>query len=596
MSAATAPDAAEEATAPDVEESPALPSDAAAWRALLAAVSPRDLLKAITRDANANARIFAGFRPGPETLRRAIVTQRIIEAVDKDPKFAREVAALPPVASPVESVRPGAVLPPPVPAPPEPHPDDHKLRDKLKEQRGALREKDARISALEDDLSRAVRERDAGQRDVETERGARRAAEAEAERQRRRKDRDAVRETEAAAERSRLRERTVRRETIVTAPAAPSGGHLIEEGLQRLLTRGRYALVAEVCREAVAAERAAGVTNGERGRLHALFAAALYGEGNPEGGETEDRRAVECLLDAGDLTGATGALGRILVHAPNLRSQTLTPVFKRLYGLAEKMGQVGAVRDILTHVRIASPEANRRLHAALQGGAAPDGAPTGLLKSFSATTATVGPDESIALPTAQPDSSAVTARRIVTAVDASDGVFIARVRSGIRALQARGDAERALAASLLEAVARLRPLAVQPLMQPANHPVIVDASNVARSNPDPLSLSQVPRVAHLLKIRDYLLRRGFFPVVLIADANLRFHVDDREAYQDLITRAIVRETPPGTSADEELISEARHRAAPLVTNDRLSEWGSAAAGIERLGFALLPDGAALTTF
>ena len=266
------------------------------------------------------------------------------------------------------------------------------------------------------------------------------------------------------------------------------------------------------------------------------------------------------------------------------------------------MGQTDAVHDVLTHVRISSTEANRRLNAALSGGevAATVGPSvgrqrTGLLRQLTTPRAKfVGHDEVIALPTATAQAATVTARSIVAAVDNGDAFYVASVRDGIRALQAREEEDRTLAGALLEAVARIDALAALPFAQSANQPIVVDASNVARHNPDPLALTGVSRVAYLLQMRDYLLRRGFFPVLMIADANLRFHVNDRPAYEALVARGIVRETPPGTSADEALIAEAQGYAAPLVTNDRLTDWNGRADHIERLNFALLPGGASLT--
>jgi hypothetical protein len=122
---------------------------------------------------------------------------------------------------------------------------------------------------------------------------------------------------------------------------------------------------------------------------------------------------------------------------------------------------------------------------------------------------------------------------------------------------------------------------------------VVDASNVARHNPDPLALSAPHRVGHLLLMRDFLLRQGFFPIVLIADATLRFHMDDRVTYQTLVDRHIIREAPPGTSADEMLLKEARHRNAPLISNDRFSEWGDIVQQVERHGFLVVNGRVAL---
>jgi hypothetical protein len=480
--------------------------------------------------------------------------------------------------------------------------EDPRLRDKLKEQRNALRDKDARIAALEAALAQTQRERDAARSEADAARAAQRNADAEAERQRRLREREERRESQQAAKvEMAVVAKAVAAPAVIVAPTmAPARGRLIEAGMQRLLTRGRYAVVAEICREALALEGESEVTASDRGHIRALHAQALYGIGEAGSGEEQDRAAAGHLLDAGELVRAAEALGRVATYAPNLRPAGLTPTFKRLFALAEKMGQLDAINDVMTHVRIGSAEANRRLKDALSGGETAGRRGSAIRRAGGSESASlIGPDEPVALPTRRAEVATVTARGIVEAVDSGDAAYLTRAAAGLRALQARGEtADRIAARALLFAVAALDPVAVQPLTQTNRQVVVVDASNVARHNPDPMALRSEngngAHVVHLHRMREFLIGRGFFPVVMIADANLRFHIDDRAAYQALLERGVVRETPPGTSADEELIAEARHRDAPLVTNDRLTEWGQKAAGIERLNFVLLANGVSLT--
>jgi hypothetical protein len=181
----------------------------------------------------------------------------------------------------------------------------------------------------------------------------------------------------------------------------------------------------------------------------------------------------------------------------------------------------------------------------------------------------VGPDELISLPAA--GLAEITPRRLTAAVDAGDEAVVAAARQAIERLQAR---DAALAGALLSAVAALDPAARFPL---------ADAAAAA------------PRARRLIEMRDFLLERGFFPVLLVADANLRFHVDDRGAYRELVERGVVRETLPGTVADKAMIDEARERHAPLVTNDRLADWDEAAE-IERIPFGIFAGRISLTSF
>ena len=599
---------------------PALPIDITGWRALILTLPAKELLRLITKDKGATARLFAGFRAGPDTIRRAIVVQRMAEAAVKEAKFAAALASLIPAdsvetasledVSAIEALEDAAPkLPTPIKeislsAPAEtPAPDDSRedprLREKLKEQRAALRDKDARITTLEASLVATQRERDAARQEGDTARAAAKAANEETERIRHKRERDERRDAAQAAQAvARAAEAAanpkVSAAAASAAPVALATSRMVEEALQRLLTRGRYTVAAEVCREALAAEGSAGATSAERGRIHALYAASLYGGGSPAEGDEQDRLAAGHLLDAGELVRAAQSLGRILAQSPTAKPIGLTPTFKRLSALAEKMGQTDAVGDVLTHVRISSPEASRRLTAALSGAEVVGRQRSSLLRPHIAKIVTVGPDESIALPTANPRTATVTARAIVAAVDHGDAAYVADVRTALRAMQAREGHDRSVANALLETIAGLDTTAALPLAQTANQPIVVDASNVARHNPDPLALTSVPQVTQLIRMRDYLLGRGFFPVLLIADANLRFHVNDRSGYEALVARGVVHETPPGTSADEALIAEAHAYFAPLVTNDRMADWNGRANGIERLNFALLATGASLT--
>ena len=605
---------------PGSADLPELPTDADGWRALIATLPPRELHRLISKDKIAVARLFAGFRPGTDTLRRAVVVQRIVDTVLKDAKFAAAVAALvppPASASPMDTDDPEIAVearqsesPMPPDSPPlsarhkyaaaldkpgEIAPEDPRLREKLKEQRTALRQKDSRINALEAALESALRERETARAAAASGQAAQRLAEAEVEKQRRRLGRDTLRESAAARKEA---EKPVARRAPMTLVAPVAGeARLVEEGLYRLLHRAQYATVAETCRAALlSAEHGFETGARERGRIHALLAQALHGEGNHADGEAQDRSAALCLLDAGEVAGAAEALGRILTHAVVFRPASLTPLFRRLSALAEKLDRLDKVRDILAHVRISSAEANRRLLAALSGGD-PAGKPNAILRALTVASAKpISADEAIALPLSDGIGTTVTARGIVAAIHAGDVPIITRVRAGLRTLLAGTAHERATADALLEAVSTLFPLAVLPLTRRANHPIVADASNVARHNPDPLSLSRVPRVGNLLELRDFLLRSGFFPVVLIADANLRYHVDERDPYLTLLKAGIVRETHSGTSADEVLLAEARHLSAPVVTNDRLAEWGDAATGIDRLGFAFDAKGVSLTRY
>jgi hypothetical protein len=587
---AAAPDGS--TSPPDPESvAPPLPTDAAGWRAFLLSVPTHELLRVVQEDKARAARLLTGFRPSPDILRRPVVVDRLIQEALKQPKFGEALGEL--ARRPVASRAPKVTLPhsDPPPTPAKGEEASSALRATLARQRSALRDKDARIHELETAVSALTRERDLARAEVETAVAARRTAEADAERQRRQRERETRRQAAGGLSKSpQVTETRFRRSAIISPPyPAPDAAHPFDEAVTRLLTRGKYNVVAELCREALMTEAAAGSAV-RRGQVHAFYAAAFYGEGNAVAGEEQDRKAAMELLDGGRLIAAAESMARLLTQASALKTADVA-LLRRLLLLAEKEAQGEGVRDVFIRMRIGAPQAYRRMQAALMAGGGRK-APR-LLNTAKESVLVIGPDERIALPTASPMAAIVTPRRIAQAVDAGEEEFIARVREGVEALRERDARGASLADALLEAVAAVDSIAVTPLIRPTT-PIIVDASNVARHTPDPLALEPPPRVANLRQMRDELLRRGFFPVLMIADASLHFFVDDRAAYQLLVDRNIVRETLPGTSADEVLIREATARHAPLVTNDRLSDWGEAVHHIERYGFLFLSNRVALT--
>ena len=597
----------------DGEETPsALPQDAAAWRSLVAALPTRDLFRIIQKDRILSTHLFAGFRPSVEMLRHPVVVSRLVEGAQRSQPLAEALVAL---NSAVEAVSAMPLTETTVSqptqkvqtTPPESFTiltdkstemaGDGGLKDTLKKQKAALKEKEARLVELTTRVTLLQKERDAARAETDTARAAARAAKEEAERERRLREREARRGKEAESKEqgkeNAAKAKTVEPGTLTAArlPVAAPPPLPIMDAVQRLVNRGRYAVVVEVCREALGTDAAISHA-GNRGRVHSLLAAALYGAGDIAGGEEQDRLAANALLDGGEIAAAAESLARYFTQlayfapgSPVRQSDAAT--LRRLLLLAERDGLALAVQEVFNRMRIGSAEAGRRLRATLAVGGKKGGAlAAAAFGNTSEGNVVLGPDEPVALPTTSAQAATVTARYLTQAVDAGDAALVLQAREGIIALRNRGGKEGQLADSLLEAVTAVEAVAVAPFLAKSLSPVLVDASNVARHNPDPLALTPPPRVGHLLMMRDFLLRQGFFPVLMLADATLRFHVDNRPGYQNLVERGIIRETAPGTSADETLLTEARARRAPLISNDRFSEWGDRALHIERHGFLI----------
>ncbi|MES2462456.1 MAG: hypothetical protein V4671_17885, partial [Armatimonadota bacterium] len=530
-----------------------LPMDANEWRVYIASLSGRDLVQLAQKDKDKSrtARLFAGFRPAPDLLKNPVVLSRFVEEAQKQPKFAEEILKLSPV-SPAPAVTPS------------PHSrasssssetkaDTTAIKAKLEEHRKSLREKDERILALQSALSDAQRERDTLRTEAEAAQSARVTAEAEAERQRHRRERETRRLEQKAADAA---------VKAADAPATAASVHevltpgdnalntaLFEDAMRRLLSRGRTAVVAEVCREALlllddASARSAYGRRAE-GVIRSLAAESIAaapsdlvsGEKQRQQSEEQERLAMTAFLEAGDVAGAAESWARLVarrisVGLPIPLKQNDAALLARLAALMERMHQEEAVRAAFDRVRGASPEVTTQLQALFTSGGKKLSPLLRSLITEGKTGVGINPEEMITLPGA----GGVTARRIVTAVDTGDAAYIRQVRAGLLALRERSrEGDTALAEGLTEAVARINPVAACPLLQKSEpRPIVVDASNVARHDPDPLALTPRPRVAVLRQMRDFLLRRGWFPILMIADANLRHHMDNKPGYLALV--------------------------------------------------------------
>lgn len=573
-----------------------MPTDATGWRSLVATLPVKEVLRVVQQDKDRVNRLLAGFRPGGAAIRHPVVLGRIADEAVKQKAFADALVEVEHAwATQAEAATADAQELPLAPPPPAettlpPASDDSALRDTLKKQRASLREQETRIAQLENEAATTRKERDTARTEAVNAQAALQTARVEAERQKRRNERD-TRRVQAAEQPPSVVEVPSTPAPTLTAPAptVPPRPQPLEQAARRLLSRGKYPLVAELCREALLTD-AAGENSGARGIVHALYATALYGIGSLQA-EEQDRLAVAALLDGGDVPGAAESLSRFLMQG-TVR-QTDAALLRRLVTLAERANELPTVRNTFARLRIAAPEGFRKLQQMQAGGGRKNPDLLGLLTPTPSGTG-LGQDEAVALPTSYSPAAMTTPRRTAQAVEAGDTALVRAARTALQLLRERGGTEAFLADAFLEAVALSGAALVAPLLTPPNGPVLVDASNVARYEPDPLALAPPPRVKYLLLMRDFLLQRGFFPVLLIADANLRFHMSDKAAYLDLVNRHIVQETLPNTSADELLLREARDRSAPLVTNDRFSEWGQAAQGIDRLAFTVTPRGVTLT--
>lgn len=163
----------------------------------------------------------------------------------------------------------------------------------------------------------------------------------------------------------------------------------------------------------------------------------------------------------------------------------------------------------------------------------------------------------------------VTARQAIEAVDRGTPLVDA-VRKALTALS--GDTETSTRVwSALEQAASEDLTRLVPLRREPRGPIVIDGSNVAWFDQESLVHGK-PRLKHLRAMRRALWARGFFPVVLYADANLPYFIDEAPALRAMRDRREVILVDAGTVADEVLLRMAKHLSAPLVTNDKMEDW------------------------
>ncbi|WP_395088075.1 hypothetical protein [Armatimonas sp.] len=555
------------------------------WREKLAALPSKEIHRLLKNEPDVTAKISTGFRPGAETLKNPIVLKRLAEALPNNPKLAEALEGLEPTPAPLAPR--SADLSLPLPQRPEGTQvaasgaggrvgSDEKLHMKLKELRAALKDKDTQLAQQAVRLAQLEKEHAATLAERDSERLAREAVAAKLERERRRKAPDPVPVAPS---------RSAPPLTVARALGAPQGEQAgwVPEALTRLLLRGHDVTVLALSHELLTDET---LPVAARAGIQGVYAFTLESLGAPEAPE-QCRAATDAFLSAGQLLEAGEALRRSLTK--NTPSAAERALLQRLLALAERRGELETLGQWVASQRNTHPSAFACLGKALESAGKKY---AGLLPT--ASKAKLAPDAMVALPTSAKSVASVTARQLVTAVDAGDGARITKARAGIAALRTGNPS---LAEALLEAIGALSAPALITLTALRLRPVIVDASNVARHIADPLAAlvakKQTASLAQLLQLREFLLSHGFFPVLCIADANLRHLVSEKALYVSLVERHIIRETLPGTSADELLLTEAHAHNAPLITNDRLADWGKQAEGIERLGFTVHKNGICL---
>ncbi len=566
-----APPADNAPAAEDEQAPPPAPETVHAWLARIKA----NAILALLREpdfAYVSMNAFAGVRVNPTNYALPMVRGRLVREAVKNEKFAEKLQGLadaaavppPPIAEPATPTPPSALEVPAMPPPPT----DRELLRAERERGKTLRvERDGARLALVD--AQSAREQAADtQRQAEAARAeAERQAgelEKEAARLRRRVERLKEEALSLSAERDTLRKSL---KQALSEPRPTAGGHsperrasdispastLWQDAAAHLLHRRRYDLALMLAEE---------VLRLDARNVPALGMAAQAHEARNQGALAAPfvRALMEQAIGEGRLADAADAWLRLLrLPSPADEQKALRALLRALR--PDDTAGVRQMRVALSRLQGMAPQAHALVVEQITRLASP-----ALAESLMPPPGALTPDDP--LPLGLP--LALSARAILDAIDTGDDLLIGEAREAwARLAPGSDDAERVRVA--LEQAAGADLSVLQPLLRAPRGPVLVDASNVALHGQEMLARPR-PRLRALQSMRSALLKRGWFPVVTIADANLPHHIDEPNALADLRARRVIRLVDSGTQADEALLREAKRLTAPLVTNDYMTDW------------------------
>jgi hypothetical protein len=174
------------------------------------------------------------------------------------------------------------------------------------------------------------------------------------------------------------------------------------------------------------------------------------------------------------------------------------------------------------------------------------------------------PASAVTLPTAHGPEN-FSSSRVLEALRLNDQPLLERIRNGIAALDHNPPREAAAIAEFTKAGIPAA-LLTGPL-----RPALIDGSNIANL-PSEKARAQL---AFIQQARRAAWSEGYFPVLIIVDASLRYQIDRPDQLMDMVEHGEIMMAPAGTSADELLIDESAHQRALLITNDRMTDWPAA---------------------
>jgi hypothetical protein len=324
------------------------------------------------------------------------------------------------------------------------------------------------------------------------------------------------------------------------------------EAVRHLLTKNR---------EAVALSIANDVLRASADNVDALEikAEALIKTDKPRDAVSALRSLITLHIKHGSIVNAAAGLYKLMLigHNPGTESRS---VREFMSALVRSGTDPGKLSEPLTALRSDNPAAFAFVKSLT---------PASILHLTFPEDTTFAPDIPFPFVLASAAGLTITARRLVAAIDRSDCTIVELVQDALNKLNSE-DRDKILASVTRAADGDSVYLKVL-LPKYARGAVIVDTSNVAWHGQEMLAQQQ-PRIEYVLAIRRILWEKGFFPVLLIADANLPFVINDGAALRRMADEEQIQLVIGGSDADEQILREAMRMHAPIVSNDYMADW------------------------
>ncbi len=541
--------------------SAATPEEARGWIEQLKPAAVLGLLRDPDHALNIS-RAFFGFRPDAKSYANTLVRSRLAQAAVKDSLFAKKLRELTELTAPLPAApappSPASAVAPASPADPKPDKSDtlRAERDQRRRERDEARQA---LSVAQSERDEALKMR--GKLEAERDEALRQSKKQTERIARLERQTLKQQEVEARLVRALNQDKISPPPTAAARTAGPTPPES-EEKISLWLTAVYHILDKSKFDQALTL--AGDVLKADADNADALEIAVRAWEGRRELTQALPylRRLLAVQIARREIGGAADTLGRLLkmVGEPARAEAEARRFLTSL--LPENHSDVEAGRRLLARLRGADPAAYAWLTAYIA-------AHTPLGPVLMPPPGALGPDDP--LPLRVKPGQAVTARSLADAVDQGDVALVDAARNALAALE-KSDAETHGRVRLaLEQAFQDDPSRLLPLRRVPRGPIVVDGSNVAWFDQESLTYGK-PRLRHLREMRRFLRGRGFFPVLLYADANLPYFIDEPAPLRLMQNRRELLLVDAGTVADEVLLRMAKHLSAPLVTNDKMEDW------------------------